>query len=150
MSSSARHSVSVAAIIVDDAGQVLMTQRRDNGHWEPPGGVLELDESILDGVRREVREETGLHIEPERLSGIYKNMPRGIIALVFRARLVGGSLANATAEARRLEWLGPEEIAARCDEAYAVRVLDALSGTSTAIRSHDGIRLLRDLAALSS
>ena len=44
-----------------------MTQRRDNGHWEPPGGVLELDESILDGARREVREETGLHIEPERL-----------------------------------------------------------------------------------
>ncbi len=57
-----QHSVSVAAVIVNDAGQILMTQRRDNGHWEPPGGVLELKESILDGLRREVFEKTGLDV----------------------------------------------------------------------------------------
>src|SRR5919112_2400610 len=93
-----QHSVSVAAVIVNEQGQVLMTQRRDNGHWEPPGGVLELDESILDGLRREVREETGLNVEPERLTGIYKNMPRGIVALVFRAHVVGGAPSGTTVE----------------------------------------------------
>jgi ADP-ribose pyrophosphatase YjhB (NUDIX family) len=33
-----------------------VTQRRDNGKWEPPVGVLELDESITEGVAREIEE----------------------------------------------------------------------------------------------
>ncbi len=57
---SAKHSVSVAAAVVDADGRILVIRRRDNGHWEPPGGVLELDETIEDGLRREVLEETGL------------------------------------------------------------------------------------------
>jgi 8-oxo-dGTP pyrophosphatase MutT (NUDIX family) len=59
----ARHSVSVAGVIVDDSGRALLSRRRDNQSWEPPGGVLELAESIEDGLRREVREETGLEVE---------------------------------------------------------------------------------------
>ncbi len=43
---SPRHSVSVAAIITDDHDRALLIQRADNGHWEPPGGVLELGETI--------------------------------------------------------------------------------------------------------
>src|SRR5271166_4286482 len=76
-----KHSVSVAAVITDDHGRALLIQRRDNRHWEPPGGVLELAETIQDGLRREVAEETGLEIEPIALTGVYKNMPRGIVAL---------------------------------------------------------------------
>src|SRR6476620_2635567 len=83
------HSVSVAAAIFDDSGEnVLLVRRRDNGNWEPPGGVLELNETIEDGLRREVREETGAEIEVEQLTGVYKNMRRGIVAMVFRARLL--------------------------------------------------------------
>jgi 8-oxo-dGTP pyrophosphatase MutT (NUDIX family) len=59
----ARHSVSVAGVIVDGCGRALLSRRRDNQRWEPPGGVLELAESIEDGLRREVREETGLEVE---------------------------------------------------------------------------------------
>jgi ADP-ribose pyrophosphatase YjhB (NUDIX family) len=66
-------------------------RRRDNQHWEPPGGVLELAETFDQGVRREVFEETGIRVRVERLSGVYKNMPRGIVALVFRCSPVGGS-----------------------------------------------------------
>src|SRR6201999_4270975 len=82
-----RHSVSVSGVIIDEQGRALLIQRRDNHHWEPPGGVLELAESIEDGLRREVREETGLDVEPGALSGVYKNMSRGIIALVFRCKV---------------------------------------------------------------
>ena len=73
--------MSVAAAVVDDDGRLLAIRRRDNGHWEPPGGVLELDETIEDGLVREVHEETGLTVKPERLTGVYKNMERGIVAL---------------------------------------------------------------------
>jgi hypothetical protein len=63
-------------------------------------------------VQREVREETGLDVEPERLTGVYKNVPRGIVALVFRARIVGGSHAGATDEAAHIEWISPQEVQA--------------------------------------
>ena len=142
MTAGTRHSVSVAAVIVRDDGRILMIQRRDNSKWEPPGGVLELEESITDGVRREVREETGLEVEPEALTGVYKNMARGIVALVFRARVTGGALVMATDETRQLSWLTADQISARADEAYAVRVLDALDGDGPAIRSHDGVSVL--------
>ena len=63
------HSVSVAAAVVDASGRLLAIRRRDNGRWEPPGGVLELDETIGEGLVREVLEETGLTVEPEALTG---------------------------------------------------------------------------------
>lgn len=143
-----QHSVSVAAIVVNDLGQVLMTQRHDNGHWEPPGGVLERDESILEGLRREVLEETGVTIVPERLTGVYKNMVRNIVALVFRARIVGG-MPYPTSEAQRVEWWSPAEIATgQIDEAYRVRIQDALGDSEPAIRAHDGVNLLPDTLML--
>jgi len=146
---SPQHSVSVAAVIVNDQHQILMTQRRDNGHWEPPGGVLELGESIPDGLRREVREETGLDVEPEQLTGVYKNMERGIVALVFRARVVGGTAAHETDETATMQWLDSDDVAARCDEAYAVRVLDALADGAPIIRAHDGVNVLPGLDELA-
>ena len=63
------HSVSVAAAVIDDAGRVLVIQRRDNGRWEAPGGVLEMDESIPEGVAREVLEETGLEHRADEAHG---------------------------------------------------------------------------------
>ena len=86
MTDTPKHSVSVAGIVVRDDGHILVIQRRDNQQWEPPGGVLELNETFEEGVCREVREETGVDVAVERLTGVYKNMPRGIVALVFRCR----------------------------------------------------------------
>ena len=135
-----RHSVSVTGIITDDHGRALLIQRRDNHHCRPPGGVLELGESIEEGLRREVREETGLDIEPTGLTGIYKNMSRGIIALVFHCRSNGGQPTTSN-ETEALRWASETEIRMLVEEAYAVRILDALNGHSAAIRQHDGRRL---------
>ncbi|WP_080043553.1 NUDIX hydrolase [[Actinomadura] parvosata] len=139
MDQESRHSVSVAGVVVDDQGRALLIQRRDNGHWEAPGGILELDEDIISGVRREVREETGLDVEPEQLTGVYKNMKRGIVALVFRCRPFSGSLTE-TSESQDFRWVTAEEVRALCVPAFAIRVLDALSGNDTPfIREHDGV-----------
>jgi len=139
---SAKHWVSVAGVVTDDHGRALMIQRRDNKHWEPPGGVLEVGESIADGLKREVHEETGLEVEPVALTGVYKNMSRGIIALVCRCKVTGGKLAT-NDEAAAFHWASEAEIMTLATEAYAVRFLDALSGnTVPAIREHDGQRLL--------
>ena len=62
----------VCALVLDDAGRVLLARRKfepEAGKWDVPGGFLEEDEEPLDGLRRELREETGLEIEPLELAG---------------------------------------------------------------------------------
>ena len=142
---SGQHSVSVAGVIVDDQQRALLVRRRDNLHWEPPGGVLERDESIHAGVCREVKEETGLSVAPIRLSGVYKNMKRGIISLVFRCQVLSGNLTT-NDEVSEFHWATREEIAKMVDEAFAIRVLDVLDAldatTLPAVRQHDGVHLI--------
>lgn len=141
MTGTPAHSVSVAGVVVNDDGQVLMIQRRDNGCWEPPGGVLELDETFEEGVRREVLEETGVDVEVGQLTGVYKNMNKGIVALVFRCSARSGR-AGLTDEAAQVAWLDRAEALARMTPAYAVRVNDALTDGPPRVRVHDGTHLL--------
>ncbi|WP_030836288.1 NUDIX hydrolase [Streptomyces hygroscopicus] len=135
--------MSVAGVIVDDAGRALLIKRRDNGKWEPPGGVLEREETIPDALQREVLEETGIKIAlPATLTGVYKNMTGLIVSMVFRCEAIDGTPTTG-AETRALRWATRDEITELSDEAYAIRVLDALDNTSPpAIRAHDGVRLI--------
>lgn len=141
MADTPKHSVSVAGIVVDDQDRVLVIQRRDNGHWEPPGGVLELNESPEQGVVREVIEETGIAVRVDHLSGVYKNMSRGIVSLVFRCTPAIVDHSKATAESRRVEWHSLVEVRKEMAPAYSVRVLDAFE-SDVVVRVHDGQNLL--------
>ncbi|MFJ1997032.1 NUDIX hydrolase [Streptomyces asiaticus] len=135
--------MSVAGVIVDDTGRALLIKRRDNGKWEPPGGVLERGETIPDALQREVLEETGIKIAlPATLTGVYKNMTGLIVSMVFRCEALDGTPTTG-AETRALRWATRDEITELADEAYAIRVLDALDNTSPpAVRAHDGVRLI--------
>lgn len=136
-----RHSVSVTGIVVRDDGRILAIKRRDDGRWVPPGGVLELDESPTDGVAREVLEETGVKVRAEELTGVYKNMNLGVVTLAFRCSVIHGQ-AHESDEAQHVAWLTIEEATQQMPEARAVRVTDAVSGTSPVVRVHDGTYLL--------
>jgi ADP-ribose pyrophosphatase YjhB (NUDIX family) len=143
MTESPRHSVSVAAAIFDESGDnVLLIKRRDNGKWEPPGGVLELDETIEEGLRREVREETGAEIEVGPLTGVYKNMRLGILALVFRAAIESAP-RESTQEAVAVGWLPLSALSGNLPPAYAQRIFDAATHSAyPAIVAHDGVNIL--------
>jgi len=61
--------VGVGAVVVQDA-RVLLVRRGTEplkGRWTLPGGLLEVGEALTAGVIREVREETGLDVEPIEL-----------------------------------------------------------------------------------
>ncbi|GGS97385.1 NUDIX hydrolase [Streptomyces toxytricini] len=133
--------MSVAGAVVREDGRLLAIQRADNGTWELPGGVLELTESPEDGVRREVLEETGIHVAVDELTGVYKNTTRGVVALVFRCKPTGGT-ERTSDESTAVAWLTPDEVADRMAEVFAVRLLDALDGAGPHVRSHDGRRLI--------
>jgi 8-oxo-dGTP diphosphatase len=130
------HSVSVSAIVFDERGHVLVIERRDNGLWEPPGGVLEIFETIPEGVSREVEEETGYSIRVERLTGVYKNMLLGVVALVFRGHRISGE-STPNLEATSVSWLHLDDARTLMKPAYFVRVEDALVD-DVAVRAHDG------------
>jgi ADP-ribose pyrophosphatase YjhB (NUDIX family) len=100
-----------------------------------------LDKPIEAGVRREVKEETGLDVDPVALTGVYKNMARGIVALVFRCTTVSGELTP-NDEVTNFHWASPQEVISMADEAFAVRVLDALHDGRTVVRQHDGVNVI--------
>ena len=132
----ATHSVSVAGVVIDEDGRVLVIERRDNGHWESPGGILELGETFEEGVRREVLEETGVQVSVVALTGVYKNMSRGIVALVYRCSIVAGH-PRTSSEAISVRWVDRDQIDDLMSPAYAVRVHDAFATTASS-RAHDG------------
>lgn len=68
-------------------------------------------------------------------------MTRGIVALVFRCTPVGGT-EQLSDESAAVSWLAPEEARSAMTEAYAVRILDALSSDAPHVRIHDGHRLM--------
>ncbi len=106
-----------------------------------PGGVVELDEGPLDSVRREVLGETGVHVEPIRLTGVYKNMTLGVVSPVCLCHPVEGE-ARSTEEATKTTWLTLDEVSTRMSEAFPIRLLDALRIAGPAVRTHDGEYLL--------
>ena len=48
--------------VFDDTGRLLLIQRRDNQAWAMPAGSIELNESIYECLRREIKEETGFEV----------------------------------------------------------------------------------------
>ncbi len=87
------------AIVEDDRGRVLLGRRAvapDQGLWDVLGGYLDEHEHPLDGLRRELLEETGLTVEPERFLGIFMGMygdapdANATLNLFWTARVVAG------------------------------------------------------------
>ncbi|MGH9121546.1 MAG: NUDIX domain-containing protein [Acidimicrobiales bacterium] len=107
------------AVVADEAGRILLERRVDNDLWALPGGVMEPGEMIAETAVREVREETGLEVEPTGLVGIYSD-PNHIIeyadgevrqqfSICFRTRLIGGQL-RLDDESTELRWVEPSEL----------------------------------------
>jgi 8-oxo-dGTP pyrophosphatase MutT (NUDIX family) len=141
--SPALHSVSVAAIVLDEQHRVLLIQRADTGDWQIPGGVLERDEGILTGLRREVLEETGLAVRPVRLTGVYKHLHAGVVALVFRCEAEPGVAAVRGDETASVRWVDLRDARRRMTPAFWVRVDDAVAASPTPfVRAHDGRAVL--------
>jgi ADP-ribose pyrophosphatase YjhB (NUDIX family) len=61
----------VRGILVDDQRRLLLQRRADSGHWGLPAGVVDVGDSVLEALSREVQEETGLTVVRAELFGVY-------------------------------------------------------------------------------
>ena len=101
------HLVSVAALVTNETGKILLVNSPWRG-WEYPGGLIEPGESFEAALKREVREEAGVEIEITGFVGICKNLERNIVNIDFTARYTGGTLTTSE-ESTEVGWFTPEE-----------------------------------------
>jgi 8-oxo-dGTP diphosphatase len=110
----------VGAIIIEGE-RVLMVERGREplaGYWSLPGGVLEVGETLEQAVKREVREETGLLIEPVEIVEIFERIIHDEAGAVeyhyvlvdYRCNVMGGELLAAD-DACGVAWIERSRLA---------------------------------------
>jgi 8-oxo-dGTP diphosphatase len=126
----------VGAVIVQD-GRVLVVQRGQEplkGAWSLPGGALELGETIQQGIVREVREETGLEVEPLTVIEVFDRISRDengrvryhYLLVDFLCRVTGGALCCAT-DAADARWIEHSQLSSHSTirlESFTVAVIE--------------------------
>jgi ADP-ribose pyrophosphatase YjhB (NUDIX family) len=133
---------SVNVVIENEAGEVLLIQRSDNGNWAVPGGAIDLGESMTDAAIRETREETGIECEITGLIGIYTD-PKHIIlytsngearqefSILLKGRAVSGTPTTSD-ESTKVEWVATSQLdTLKMDRSMEMRVEHYLERSPT-------------------
>ena len=87
----------VAAIVGNDEGEILLTQRADSGWWLYPVGWADIGYSPSEVAVKEALEETGIEVEPLALIAVLDGLRLGfsrhpLYSLLFHCKMVGGTL----------------------------------------------------------
>lgn len=130
------HFVSAAGLVYKD-DKVLLIKTKKRG-WELPGGVVEQGESILDGLKREISEESGVIAEVETMVGIYQRLSsqpgygplEGMVLpttvnLTFICKYVGGK-ETVSDESIEVDWFAPNEVKEKITDPYIRKAVQDL------------------------
>ncbi len=123
--------IAVGAVVVDNENRVLLVQHLESkrggfwyGNWICPGGKLKAGESLVEGMVREVKEETNLDVEVSRgpftFDRVVKEDSRiklHVIYIDYVARVAGGEL-KAGSDVGLTRWFSRKELDERWDEMH--------------------------------
>jgi ADP-ribose pyrophosphatase YjhB (NUDIX family) len=110
------NSVPAVQALVERDGRLLLARRGidpGRGMWDLPGGFLQEGEHPLEGVRRELREETGLDVQPGAFVGAWIDPyeRRFVLGLTYEAT-AGAGEPEAADDVAELQWFAPDELPA--------------------------------------
>lgn len=139
----ARHIiVAVGAVVFNSEEELLLVKHVPErggfweGRWICPGGKLDVGEPISEGIRREVREETGLAVELlnplppfERIHRLDGHLKFHVIYIDYTARVEGNPSPICGSDVGEARWFGPESLSEAWDEVHPdTRTLLKLAG----------------------
>lgn len=112
------HIVAVGGLVLNEKDEVLLINNPRKG-WEYPGGIVEVGETLPQGLMREVREETGVNIEIVDFIGIYSNTEKKkgyngvkevptIVTLDFICKYISGELKTSE-ESCEVRWFSKSD-----------------------------------------
>jgi len=116
------HRLSGFAVTIDNGNVLLVQQYRKNDLvWGFPGGLIEKGEPIVEGMIREVKEETGILVEPINIIGLSNWAGPSVFpedpykhhfgtAIFFSARKIGGQIHPDTLEIKKVRWVDINDI----------------------------------------
>jgi ADP-ribose pyrophosphatase YjhB (NUDIX family) len=129
---------SVNAVVVNDAGEILMIRRTDNDNWAIPGGAIDLGESVAQAAVRETLEESGIECEITGIVGIYSD-PKHVLlytsngevrqefSIVLTARPLSGQ-PTPSDESSEVRWVPVSEVREyTMDRSMRIRIDDYLA-----------------------
>ena len=135
---------SVNVVVVNDASEILLIRRTDNGNWAVPGGAVDLGESVAQAAVRETLEESGIECAITGIVGIYSD-PRHVIlytsngearqefSIVLTARSVSGQ-PTPSSEASEVRWVPEAELRGyTMDRSMRIRINDFLSRSGSPV-----------------
>ncbi|HEY7040237.1 MAG TPA: NUDIX hydrolase [Methylomirabilota bacterium] len=125
----------VAAVIINDRGEVLLQLRSDDRRWGLPGGAMEPGEEPAETLVREVFEETALEVVPERIVGVYSGpdflvrYDNGdeamIVSITFACRPARGEPRVNDDESLEIRYFAPDAFPPM-EARHHMRIADAL------------------------
>ncbi len=107
--------VAVGAVVGNESHEMLLVRRADSGSWLYPTGWADVGYSPSEVVVKEVKEETGIDVEPLRVIAVLDGLRQGfhripLYSLVFQCRAIGGELAAHPLECIDVGWFGEGEL----------------------------------------
>lgn len=123
-------------VIVESEGKILL-QKRPNGNWGLPGGLMELGETLEYTAEREVFEETNLKITDLELINLYSGSEYfftldnkdqiNVVTAVYYTNQFEGSMNGNNEETLELKFIDPKNLPATTEEEYVTYITDFIN-----------------------
>jgi ADP-ribose pyrophosphatase YjhB (NUDIX family) len=126
-----RPVVGVGGVVVQDGRAVLVKRAHEprKGEWSLPGGTVELGETLIEAVMREIKEETGLDVEVGDIVEVFDRVHRlegriqyHFVIVDYLCHPIGGTL-QAGDDAAEVAWVAVDEIEGYGVNEFATRVI---------------------------